>query len=191
METRTKIVLLMHPKEARRTKCTTGRLACLNLRNSEIICGLDFDSNPRLVSILDDPANFTVLLYPGNDAVDLSSEDGSLDLPPGRRLVVLLVDATWSCSRSLLRANPGLLRLPIVQFKPREPSRWIIKRQPAEYCLSTIESIHELLLALERCGLDSYQDKERLLKVFAAMQSYQLDRALSASADRTHQLLAE
>lgn len=207
---RTKIVLLMHEKEWRRQKCATGRLACLNLAGSEIIPGLGFDDNPRVKQLMADPAKRCVLLYPGENAVDLSVDpfpakalglevdparvlevdpdqgrnqgpnqgpNQSLNQVLERHLVVFIIDATWSCSRAVLRASPGLLDLPRLMFRPREKSRWIIKKQPADWCLSTIEAIHELLLALESAGLDQYPDKERLLAVFAAMQAYQLDRA--------------
>ena len=46
METRTRIVLLMHPKEFRHQKCTTGRLTALNLARCEIIPGVRFQDNP-------------------------------------------------------------------------------------------------------------------------------------------------
>jgi DTW domain-containing protein YfiP len=179
MKTRTRIVLLMHPKEARKTKSNTGRLTCLNLENSEILDGVGFDDNKRLRSLVDDPANFPVLLYPGKDSTNIADGRFPLLVPVGRKLVVFLIDATWSCSKSVLRASPGLLRLPRVMFTPREKSRWIIKRQPADYCLSTLEAVHELLLALETAGLDSYPDKVRLLDVFAEMQSYQIERAVT------------
>ena len=55
MQTRTRIVLLMHPKEFRHQKCTTGRLTCLNLANSEIIQGINFDDDARFRSLIDDP----------------------------------------------------------------------------------------------------------------------------------------
>jgi DTW domain-containing protein len=189
METRSHIVLLMHPKEYRKQKTGTGRMACLNLANSEIIPGIAFDEHPRVRELLDDPGNFGALLYPGHGAVNLSSPDFaggpggerfSAQLG-GRRLIVFLIDSTWRCSHAVLRESPGLLRLPRLEFQPRELSRWVIKRQPHDYCLSTIESIHELLCALETAGLDSYPDKRRLLAAFAAMQDYQIERA---AADR-------
>jgi DTW domain-containing protein YfiP len=192
----------MHEKEWRRQKCATGRLACLNLAGSEIIPGLGFDDNLRVQELLADQSKRCVLLYPGDEAVDLSAEPfpaqalglghrleetrnpaaaelpGQLAGQAGKKqLVVFIIDATWSCSRAVLRASPGLLALPRLMFRPRQKSRWIIKKQPADWCLSTIEAIHELLLALEAIGLDSYPDKERLLAAFAAMQAYQLDRA--------------
>jgi len=192
METRSRIVLLMHPKEYRRQKTGTGRLACLNLAKAEMIPGIAFDENPRFRALADDPANYPVLLYPGPGAINLRSADFAggtagerfAALLGDRRLVVFLIDSTWRCSHAVLRESPGLLRLPRMEFQPRELSRWVIKRQPHDYCLSTIESIHELLISLEAAGLDSYPDKERLLRVFADMQAYQIERAISSGKPR-------
>ena len=174
MDTRTRIVLLMHPMEWKREKCTTGRLTCLNLANSEIIPGLRFDDNPRYRALVDDPANYPVLLYPGKDAYDLSAGGFPAAELAGKRLVVFIVDSTWACAKVILRESPGLLGLPCVKFTPAEPSRYVIKRQPDPMCLSTIEVTHELLLALERAGLDEYPDKERLLSSFFAMRDFQI-----------------
>jgi DTW domain-containing protein len=180
LETRTRIVLLMHPKEYRRQKTGTGRLACLNLANSEIIPGIAFDGHPRVRELLDDPGNFPALLYPGPTAVDLSVPGAARGLEgasAGKRLVVFLIDSTWACAHAVIRESPGLLKLPRLQFRSGEKSRWIIKRQPKDYFLSTIEAIHELLRSLEDAGLEDYPDKERLLGVFMAMQEYQVERA--------------
>jgi DTW domain-containing protein len=197
MSTRTRIVLLMHPKEYRRQKTGTGRMACLHLEGSEILPGIAFDAHPRVRELLVDPAFFPVLLYPGPGAMDLSGPGDSggeseaarlADRVGARRLLVFLVDSTWACSHSVLRASPLIAGLPRIQFRSRERSRWIIKRQPREYCLSTIEAIHELLCALESGGLESYPDKTRLLDAFAAMQRYQVERA---TADRRPRIRKE
>lgn len=188
METRTRIVLLMHPMEWKDERCTTGRLACLNLANSEILQGIGFDENPRVRELIDDPANFPALLYPGKDSIDLAGagfeSSGLRPALEAKRLVVFLVDSTWACSKAILRASPGLLTLPRLMFTPREKSRWYIKRQPNPICLSTLETIHELLLSLEEAGLDAYPDKERLLDVFMRMQAYQAARKAADSRPR-------
>jgi DTW domain-containing protein YfiP len=190
METRTRIVLLMHTKEYRYQKTGTGRLACINLAKAEIVPGIAFDAHPRVRELIDDPRNFPVLLYPAPGAVDLSppraaAPEDAASSPEAlrfaasvgdRRLVVFLVDATWRCSHAVLRESPGVAGLPRIQFRSSERSRWIIKKQPRDYCLSTIEAIHELLRALESAGLESYPDKERLLEAFAEMQRYQIER---------------
>ena len=184
MATRTRIVLLMHPKEHRRERCTTGRLTCLNLSNSEIVTGVEFDGHPRVRALVDDPTNRPMLLYPGDGALNLSDGFAPAPAPVPRRLVVFIIDGTWVCSRTIMRRNPGLQRLPRLMFTPREKSRFVIKRQPHEWCLSTLEAAHGLLLALEAAGLDEYPDKARLPAVFDAMQQYQIERAAANARPR-------
>jgi len=174
METRTRIVLLMHPMELRHQKCTTGRLTCLNLANSEIIPGVSFEGNARFCSLIDDPRNYPVLLYPGESAISIDGRGFPGPAPGERRLVVFLIDATWHCSRTIVRQSPSLMHLPRLAIQPNAPSRFIIKRQPAAWCLSTIEAAHELFLALEAGSLDVYPDRNRLIDAFNAMQDFQL-----------------
>jgi DTW domain-containing protein len=176
METRTRIVLLMHPKEFRHQKCTTGRLTCLNLANSEIIQGVSFDADARVRALIQDPANLPVLLYPGPGAMDVNAGGLPAAAAGTRRLVVFLIDATWHCARTVVRESPSLMRLPRLAIHPAAPSRFRIKRQPAPWCLSTLEAAHELLLALEAGGLDVYPDKGRLLAAFDAMQDFQVQQ---------------
>ncbi len=175
MRTRTRIVLLMHLKELRHQRSGTGRLTSLHLANSEILPGVGFDDDPRFRSLVEDPGNYPVLLYPGPGAWNLSERAFPSEILGGRRLVVFLVDSTWSCSRIVLRESPALARLPRVMFTPSRPSRFVIKRQPRAECLSTLEAVHELLLALEAAGLDAYPDKTRLLEAFERMQAVQLE----------------
>lgn len=188
LQTRTRIVLLMHPKEHHRQKCTTGRLTCLNLANSEIIPGIRFDNHPRVRDLVDDPGNLAVLLYPGKTAMRVGP--GCLDAlaPAGRQLVVFIVDATWHCARTIVRLSPSLLALPRLHIEPSAPSRFTIKRQPEPWCLSTIEATHELLLALEAAGLDEYPDKGRLLRAFDAMQDFQVRQIARAAVRATHRV---
>ncbi|HEY9053402.1 MAG TPA: tRNA-uridine aminocarboxypropyltransferase [Rectinemataceae bacterium] len=180
MHTRTKIVLLTHPKEWKRQNCGTGRLLRLNIEDVEILPGLAFDSHPRVTKIVNDPEIFPVLVYPGEGAADISSLGAAEELAraaDGRRIAAFLIDATWSCSKAVLRASPGLLSLPRIMFTPAQASRWVIKRQPGPMCLSTLETVHELLAALDAAGLDSYPDRTRLIDAFVAMQAVQVEKA--------------
>ncbi len=189
MATRSRIVLLTHPKEYRRQKTGTGRLAVLNLANCEIRPGIAFDGDPRVRELREDPANRCFLLYPGPAAI-VPDEAGAVGLglagsgTAEGRIVVFLIDSTWACSRSVLRESPGISSLPRIRLEPSEPSRWRIKRQPRPHCLSTVEAIHALLCALETAGLESYPDKRRLLDAFSSMQDYQIARARAGGAPR-------
>src|SRR6187402_228977 len=72
MPTRTKFVFLMHPYEFKRVKAGTGRLTHLCLAESELHMGEEFDGHEAVQTLIHDPANFPVLLYPRRDARDLS-----------------------------------------------------------------------------------------------------------------------
>jgi DTW domain-containing protein YfiP len=184
METRTHFVFLMHPKEFKEEKAGTGRLTQLSLPNSELHMGKGFDDHEVVQAVINDPKNFPVLLYPGTNAVNLSE---SAQLPAftaqlrARQLVVILLDATWSGARKMLRLSPSLQRLPRIMFTPSAPSRYVIKQQPQEGCLSTLEAVHELLMVLERTGLDAYSHPDQLLGLFQRMQDFQIRCAADPS----------
>jgi DTW domain-containing protein YfiP len=183
MRTRTKFVILMHPYEFKRIKANTGRLTHLCLADSELHIGIEFDRHEAVQALIEDPKNLPVLLYPGRDALDLSTVHRSgpqlaaLNAQlESRRLVVFLLDATWRLVRPMLRLSPSLQRLPRIMFSNAAPSRYIIKRQPEPGCLSTLEAVHELLLALDRSGLDRYALPEQLLGLFQRMQEVQITK---------------
>jgi DTW domain-containing protein len=172
MPTRTRFMFLMSPKEFKSEKGGTGRLTHLCLPNSRLRMGENFDRDEEVQALINDPQNFPVLLYPGPTARNLSKGDlTSADLG-GRNLVVFLIDATWGGARKLLRLSPSLQRLPRIMFTPTAPSRFLIKQQPQEGCLSTLEAVHELLLVLDRTGLDRYPLPDQLLGLFERMQQF-------------------
>ena len=171
MATRTKVVFLMHPKEYKEQRTGTGRLTHLCLADSELIMGIGFDDHQRVQELIRDPGNLAMLLYPGLEARVLPDGLPATELG-GRRLVVFVLDGTWSCARKMLRVSPSLQRLPRLVFPPAAPSRFVIKQQPQVGCLSTLEATHELLLALERAGLDRYPEPEQLPGLLQRMQDY-------------------
>ena len=174
MATRTKFVFLMHPKEFKREKANTGRLTHLCLANSEIHMGIEFDEHAAVQKLLNDPIYFPVLLYPGEQALNLSTDELPAAQLGGRQLLVCLLDSTWSGARKMLRLSPSLQRLPRIMFTPSTASRYVIKQQPQEGCLSTLEASHELLIVLERVGLDRYLLPDQLLALFQRMQAFQI-----------------
>ena len=164
----------MHPKEFKREKAGTGRLAHLYLANSEIHVGVGFDDHAAVQRLINNSSYFPMLVYPGATARNLSKGDLIASDLGERRLLVLLLDATWIGSRKMLRVSPSLQRLPRVMFNAGAPSRFVIKQQPQIGCLSTLEATHELLVALERSGLDRYQNPAQLLGLFDRMQEFQI-----------------
>lgn len=184
METRTRFAFLMHPKEFKQEKAGTGRLTHLCLPHSSLHMGLGFDDDEEVQALLADPAYCPVLLYPGRDALNVSDGapglaaaerlTGFLNGLSGRTLLVIVLDATWSGARKMLRLSPSLQRLRRIMFTPTAPSRYVIKQQPQGGCLSTLEATHELLMVLHKAGLDHYGLPDQLLRVFHRMQDFQM-----------------
>ncbi len=55
--TQSKFIILMHPKEYRKTKNTTGHLTHKSLHNSHLYVGIDFTHNSAIQALLNDESN--------------------------------------------------------------------------------------------------------------------------------------
>jgi DTW domain-containing protein YfiP len=176
----------MHPKEARRERLGTGRLAHAALPDSEIIVGVDFTADPRVNALLADPGNLCMVLYPGANALDVSAGDVTPLLrsaESGRRLTLFLIDGTWQCAKKMMTQSRNIQTLPRISFAPAGESIFEIKEQPAPWCLSTLESIHRFLDEADRRGLESLpgRPQDTLLDVFRSMIEFSLRCAADPS----------
>ena len=171
-----KFIFLMHPKEAKRQRTGTGRLAHLSLPQSEIIVGIDFSKNERLNSLLQDPRYYPLLMYPGDDAWTAAKENFSQTL--GNRIpLVIIIDSTWFCSKKMLRQSSNLHGLPKISFHGEYKSIFTFKKEPKEYCLSTIESCYYLIKEMQDSGITAKKSNpEPLMDVFKQMIKYQLQK---------------
>lgn len=162
LPTRTRILLLQHPRE-QRVAVGTARMAQLALPNSRLRVGLDFAQDPAVSAALAPPA-LTYVLFPGPGALRVEQ------LPRDRAVTLVVLDGTWWQARKLLRLNPALAALPRVGFRPQQPSAYVIRKEPADFCVSTIEALAEVLTVLEPEG----GRFERLLDPFHAMVERQM-----------------
>ena len=140
---RTRVVLLQHPRE-RRVAFGTARMTHLALANSELHVGLDFERHPRLRALAVEPAGSTVLLFPAPDAWAPDA------LPWGPPRTLIVIDGTWIQAEKMLARNPLLRALPRVGLAPVRPGNYRIRREPAPHCLATVEAVAEVLAVLER-----------------------------------------
>jgi DTW domain-containing protein YfiP len=161
--TLTRFVILMHPKEARKVKLGTGRLTHLCLKNSEILHGVDFTEDQRVNRIIKDPAFYPVILYPGENSIDISEFQFPDGIPKTKKILVFVIDASWTLAKKMLKMSDNLSALPKIHFRPQGPSRYVIKQQPHEYCLCTIESAYFLLEELDRLGIEKCRGQHRSL----------------------------
>lgn len=170
-----KFVFLMHPQEAYKQRTGTGRLASLSLDNSEIVIDDKFNNNRRVNELLSDKNYYPMVLYPGSDAYHAESFDfGSF--ASGKELLVFLIDATWALAKKMMYRSKNLQELPKISFSNEYRSEFQFKKQPMDYCLSTIESSYYLLKELQKSGVcDNELDTEGLLNPFRTMVQFQLE----------------
>lgn len=180
-QTNIQFILLMHPKEAKREKIGTGRISHLFLSNSKIISGVDFSENNEVKALIADPNNYCAILYPGDEAVNLSdvSENKLNELKNnGKRWVVFLIDGTWPCAKKMMKLSHNLRALPRFSFSAKHTSIFEIKEQPADFCLSTLESIHFFISECNRQGIENTnQQEDHMIRVFRMLIDYQKECA--------------
>lgn len=91
-------------------------------------------------------------------------------------LLVIILDATWFCSRKIIEHNPFLLELPRLSFYGSYRTEYRFKREPRPECISTIESCYYLIKELQQTGLvNPACDVEPLMTVFRRMVQDQID----------------
>jgi DTW domain-containing protein YfiP len=138
---RSRVVILQHPREARLAICSAW-LTRLALENAEIHRGVRFGEDPRIREIAATPG--AAVLFPGEGAAPLSGRAG--DPPP----FLVVVDGTWHQAEKMLRLNPALAGLPRLSLSPAGPSGYgDLRREPAEGLLPTIEAVALALGVLE------------------------------------------
>jgi len=166
-------VILIHKAEAKRG-VATGRMSHLCLKNSKLIEGRTFANNTRVNAILNDPEVYPVLLYPSQDAINLSDvprEQRQGLFPSDKRLVVFVIDGTWGHSKRMKRLSPNINKLPTICFTPPVESGFYVRQQPDPFFYSTIEAIHQVL---DLFSPEAEKQHQNLLEVFAAMVETQL-----------------
>ncbi|MBT3612343.1 MAG: DTW domain-containing protein [Flavobacteriales bacterium] len=175
LQTKTRFIILMHPKEYKKEKNGTGHMTKLQLENSEIIVGVDFTKNNRVNEILTQENNSSFLLYPGKDNFNLSIRNSSeIYSFMGPNPHIFLIDGTWPCARKMLKLSKNLQKLKRVSFDNTIKSKFIIKQQPESLCLSTIESVNTVLNLLKEGGLEQCETKDFLIP-FEKMIEFQLE----------------
>ncbi|MBD3831247.1 MAG: DTW domain-containing protein [Arcobacter sp.] len=176
IKTNTKFVILMHPKEFRKTKNGTGHMTNNSLENCELHVGIDFSNHKRVNELLNDKNYEAYVLYPDTNSIKLNTQK----LPSEKKALIFIIDSTWPCSKKMLRLSKNLQNLKKVSFEHDKSSQFKIKTQPNQYCLSTIESTLCVLEQLNNQNIEdiSKSSLELFLKPFEEMVEYQVKCAI-------------
>ncbi|XP_046402615.1 tRNA-uridine aminocarboxypropyltransferase 2 isoform X3 [Ischnura elegans] len=168
-----RLVVLQHPAEERRCLRTVPMLMqSLEAGSCVIFKGKKFPSNSQelhrsgsLYEILS--SQDSVLLYPSRDAKDITEVVGEGRQRPQHLIVI---DGTWDQARSIYHNSPMLKSLKQVKLSLGSASEYVIRTQPSEGCLSTLEAAAQALSILE----DQPSMRQELLAPLHALCSFQL-----------------
>lgn len=194
-------LFLMHPKEAYQQKTGTGRLTALSLAESEILVGIDFSENARLLELIsgregsspygDGKKYYPVVLFPSEEA--FTAADPRLHhAASDKKLLVIVLDATWFFAKKMWKLSRCLHALPCLSFENGYRSQFIFKKQPAPEYLSTIESVAYLIRELKASALASPEaDETALFRLFGKMVRFQLSCEQARNEERARNLYPE
>ncbi len=141
-------IILIHPIEVKRRRITTGRMAHMSLKNSQLIMGQIYNDDLRVNRLIHDPDRHCVLLYPGRNSANLSlmlPEARKSISPRDKKLSVFVIDGTWATAKKTVNQSHNLQTLPRICFTPPGPSTFRVRKQPRAECYSTIEAIHHTI----------------------------------------------
>lgn len=174
LNSRTRVLLLQHPSEVRHA-LNTAKLAALGLSNAQLRVGEVFEDLDELLVV---PGYRSALLFPGEGAQPLAPYAGEADERPW---LLVVPDGTWRKASKLLHLNPALAALPRVTLAQVQPTRYRLRKAPAEGALSTLEAVVQALNVLEAPACF-----DALLKPFDALIEGQISAMGQETYTRNH-----
>lgn len=174
LQTKTQFIFLVHPKEFKKEKLGTGRMTHSALTNSHFWMGIDFSQDSRVNRVVQDKNNQCFILWPGDEAINLSDENFER-FNPKKNIVIFILDGTWAFAKKMYRLSSNLHSIQKLAITPTRPSEFIFKQQPELLCLSTVEAIVYVLEGLEKNHLETSQDWQILMNPFRKMVARQIE----------------
>lgn len=137
---------------------------------------LNEEKYPEIPDIIDSPN--TILLWPSPDSIDICELDKTFAYN------VLLIDGTWFQARSLYKGHEDRLKnIRKVQVNSDKLSKYLIRTQPSDNCLSTLETGALALSILE----NDPEIYDNLTKPLEALCQFQIDHGASKHDSKQYQ----
>nr|XP_004651611.1 tRNA-uridine aminocarboxypropyltransferase 2 isoform X1 [Jaculus jaculus] len=164
----TQLYIIQHPAEESKVLRTVPLLtACLPQDKCKVMIGRRFSEERDVELSTVCRKSGTLILYPGAEATNLEEFITDAPVYPS---TIILIDGTWSQAKDIFYKN-SLFRLPKqVQLKTSTSSQYVIRMQPTNRCLSTLECAAVALSILEK----NHDIRETLLHPLQALCSFQL-----------------
>jgi len=158
------VVILQHPSEVKQTKGTVTLLK-QSLTSCQVFVGENFTEHVELRQMVDKYKNEIALLYPSEQAVDISKSQFVENI----RCIILL-DGTWKKAYRLYMMNPWLHELTHITLPDDIKGQYQIRSTKKKGALSSLEACCYTLALLE----DSTQKYKNILTSFAQFNQMHL-----------------
>ncbi len=182
--------LIVHPDEARSTVGTAWilRRSISNIKwfRSK---GIGLDSDPGFLEMLSAPGSVPLLLFPGPKVFNLSqdsTEAWESLVSNSQRPLFIVIDGTWTQAHAMLRKSMLLHALPRVSFETIQLSEYGFKKQPHQFCLSSVEGVHRVIEVLASRGwgqLPALREHDQMIEIFRNMVKFQIKQNRNPQAD--------
>ena len=180
-----KIVVLKHPSEEKRSLTTVPLLQMLlPPKSCHVFVGVSFCCKrpPELAKILSSCQCY--LVYPTRDAklIEEAVEPGATNC------AFILLDASWRRVKGLYAKNESWLsKLPYVKLNSSQISQYVIKTQPNDQCVSTLEAAALVLNHVEGDNFPGIYDA--ITEPLKSLCQHQLDHGAQKHESRKRKSL--
>ena len=159
------LIVLQHPSETKHP-LNTVRIMKKSFKEMTVIIGEDFSADIRLNTILSEFNQTCAILYPGDDAVVLNSQESHKKITH-----ILLLDGTWRKAKKIFMLSKNLHTLPLIKLVTSSTSDYRIRKAPSDQSLSTIEAATMALDIIE-----PYLDTSAAILSFQKMVDFQIKK---------------
>lgn len=174
LQTRTRLVLLIHRIESRKPT-NTGKLACLCLPNSEIVERGYTAQDGRDGTLSWSPDSLPLMVFPHEGAIPLT------EVKTQRPITLIVPDGTWRQAFKMKKRMRELADVQCVTLPEGAESQYRLRKETRDGGLATLEAIARAMGILE-----GREVEDGLLRPFRIMVERTLwARGLIASEDVT------
>ncbi|WP_264877077.1 tRNA-uridine aminocarboxypropyltransferase [Vibrio agarivorans] len=140
------LIILQHESEQNHP-LGSARILDLSLAQTQLFIGEDFSQHEQLNLLLADKRYQHAILYPSDQAVELTQF--ASQVAPEMKHRVILLDGTWKKAYKMWQLSTNLHSVPCVALPKSLKGEYQIRKAPSDNALSTVEAGYHALSILE------------------------------------------
>lgn len=148
IESEVDFVLIFHRDEIFKPSNSGRLIADAFPMNTFAFCWDRKSPDEELISLIKDPGRDCYIVFPADETYSREILQAPVEAP-GKKLTLIMLDATWRQGRRMFNFSQWLAKLPVLRISPSEKADYASRKAHQEDYLSTAESA---ALALSSAG---------------------------------------